>query len=264
MTVHATHPYVQVRVNGQGPLWFLLDTGAAAPVNVIDSGRAAAIGLPGAGDRSAGAIGGAARFAMTQPATLAIGPVRLGSHPLAAMDLARNEREEGHPIHGILGYAFFADHVVTLDYPRRMLLIDGAPGRGAVVPMTIQAKAPVIQATLSIGDTTVKVKLLVDTGFDDTIILTRPFVERAGWQNLGESASSTGRSMGGETTSRVTRAQRLSIERIDFDDIRVRLAMDREGAFASRDVDGYVGSGMLQDCAVTFDYAGGRMTLQRR
>ena len=264
MTVHATHPYVQVRVNQSEPLWFLLDTGAAAPVNLIDTGRAAAIGLKMVSERSTGAIGGSAKVQMTESARLSIGSLDLGAHPLAAMELASNEGEEGHAVHGILGYAFFSDRIVTIDYPGRALVIGGTTRKGSAVPMTIEAKAPVIRASLSIGATTENVRLVVDTGFDDTVILTRPFVERHALQRLAESSGTSGKSLGGETTSRVVRARRLRIGDVDFDDVRVRLSMDRKGAFASGEVDGYVGSGLLQQCAVTFDYPAGRMTLERR
>jgi hypothetical protein len=264
MTVQATHPYVQVRVNQSEPLWFLLDTGAAAPVNLIDAGRARAIGLKMVSERSAGAIGGSAKVQTTASATLSIGSLDLGAHPLAAIELASNEGEEGHAVHGILGYAFFADRVVTIDYPGRALVIGGATRNGSVVPMTIEAKAPVIRASLSIGATTETVRLVVDTGFDDTVILTRPFVERHALRGLAGSSGTSGKSLGGETRSRVTRGRRLRIGDIDFDDVRVRLSMDREGAFATDEVDGYIGSGLLQQCAVTFNYPAGKMTLERR
>jgi hypothetical protein len=264
MTVHATHPYVQVSVNHSEPLWFLLDTGAAAPVNLIDAGRAAAIGLRTIRERSAGAIGGSAKVALTDSATLTIGSLDLGAHPLATMDFVGHEGQEGHAIHGILGYAFFKDRVVTIDYPRGILLIGGRGHGGSVVPMAIVDKAPVIRASLAMRDSTQEVRLIVDTGFDDTIVLTRPFVERHALLGLADSSGTSGTGLGGEITSRITRARRLRIGAVEFDDVRVRLAMDREGAFASDAVDGYIGSALLQRCAVTFDYRGGRMILERR
>jgi hypothetical protein len=214
-----------------------------------------------AGERSAGAIGGSSKFTTTEPARLSVGALALRKGSLAAMDFASSEGEEGHPIQGILGYPFFAQRVVTLDYPRHTLIVGGNRGAGSVVPLRIEAKTPVIEASLAMRTTVEKVRLVVDTGFDDTIILTSPFVERHGWQNLGVAGTS-GKSLGGETISRVARARRLSIGDVDFDDVRVRLATDREGAFASNDVDGYVGSGLLQHCVVTFDYRAGSMTLR--
>jgi len=201
---------------------------------------------------------------LTNPATLAIGTQALGTRPLAAMNLAANEAEEGHAIHGILGYAFFANRIVTLDYPGRALLIDHAPRGGSTVPMTIESKAPVIQARLSIGTQTHEVRLLVDTGFDDTVILTRPFVERHALLQFAENAGTSGQSLGGTTKSRIAKAKRLTIGNVHFDDVRVRLSLDEEGAFASDTVDGYIGSGLLQDSVVTFNYSAGALTLRRR
>ena len=265
MTVHATHPYVQVTVNNSKPLWFLLDTGAAAPVNLIDASRATALGLNAAGERSTPAIGGSAKVKMTDPATLSVGSHVLGTHPLAAIDLAGNEADEGHAIDGILGFAFFNERVVTLDYPGHALILDRAPRGGSSVPLVFDGKTPTIKARLSIGSMQEQeVRLVVDTGFDDTLILTRPFVERHALQQLAESESASGQGLGGTITSRFAHARRLSIGEMDFDDVHVRLSMDEKGAFASEDVDGYIGGGLLQHCVVTFDYSGRTMTLRRR
>src|SRR6266850_1221145 len=106
--LHQDHVYVRVQVNDSEPLWFLVDSGAAAPVNLLDRKVAERLGLPIEGEKSAGAIGGSTRVAFTPAVTLKVGAVNLPAAKLGVMALSNQEASEGHRVEGILGYPFFA------------------------------------------------------------------------------------------------------------------------------------------------------------
>src|SRR5712692_10920967 len=51
----ANKPYARVQVNGRGPYWFLLDSGAS--FNVLDQDRATALGISASGRRQESGAG---------------------------------------------------------------------------------------------------------------------------------------------------------------------------------------------------------------
>jgi hypothetical protein len=104
------HMTVQVKLNGKGPYRFLFDTGA--PLNIIgqqaarDSGLTAALGTSRAQVRS-----------------LELGELKAADVPVVVVDhpaVAALSRAAG-PIHGIIGFPFFARYRMTLDYQAQRL-----------------------------------------------------------------------------------------------------------------------------------------------
>jgi len=265
--VHESHAYVAVSVNGSAPLWFLIDSGAAAPVNLIDRTAAAKLGLATEGERETGAIGGKARVTFTAaPVALTIGDTQLPPARLAVMSIADQESPDGHPVAGILGFPFFQAYNPTLDYPRRRMWLTQRPPQPArdALPLEVVEKGCRIKALLTLrpGEPPVMATLIVDTGFDGELVLNSPFVRRHGLLD-GASGEVAGGALGGSTGGRTMQLPALKLGKHRLKGVRTRLSTDSEGAFASAEVDGFVGGGVLQQFVATFDYAHGRLKLRR-
>jgi hypothetical protein len=264
--LHEDHVYVVVRVDDSGPLWFLVDSGAATPVNLLNRDTAKRLGLHIEGEGSIGAIGGSARVEFTSPVTLQIGSIQIPAAKLGVMALGDQEDSEGPSVAGILGYPFFAAFNPEIDYPRRRMLLSGAPMLNETkdsVPFGLVAKSCRIDVELTLrpDQPPVPAVLIVDTGYDGSLVLNATFVKRH--ELLGSATGSiSGKSLGGATAGGTLQIPALRIGTHLIRQVESRLSTDQEGAFATSEVDGYVGSRLLKRYSVLFDYGHKRLVLR--
>jgi hypothetical protein len=135
--VRAGHiPAVEVKVNGQGPFLFGIDTGGAGAAR-IDSALAAKLGLAKAGEVMAGDPSGKNMVPM---ALVHVESIELGGARFEGLNASvRNYNEPGRggrDVHldGILGFGLFAQGLFTLDYPHARVKLEpgelsaGGPG----------------------------------------------------------------------------------------------------------------------------------------
>jgi CubicO group peptidase (beta-lactamase class C family)/predicted aspartyl protease len=125
--VRVSHlPAVHLLLNGQGPFLFEIDTGAAGTAR-LDSALAQRLGLATVGEVLAGDPSG--KNARAVP-VVSIDSIELGGARFTGLTAAvRDYRGLGRPetVDGILGFAFFTDCLLTLDYPgARVRLSQGA------------------------------------------------------------------------------------------------------------------------------------------
>ena len=120
--IHNHHVYVPVTYGANARLSFLLDSGAAASLNILDRSWATKLGITVEGSGNAPAIGGKARIAFANSVDLSIPPLHLKPTRVAVMDLADGQAQEGHAVDGLLGYALFQAYIVQIDYPARRLV----------------------------------------------------------------------------------------------------------------------------------------------
>jgi Aspartyl protease/PDZ domain len=170
--------FVPVRVAGSEPLWFILDTGAN--VCVMDGARVARMGLPldtlETRGQGAGAGGVRVRW-ITDPARvrMEVPGVAFTCERIAVIDLSGTPGVTGRPVDGILGYHFFAPHVVEVDYDAEVLrLHDPASyvyaGGGDTVALTFRRNLPYVTVRIAAGGAAPREReLLLDTGSEDAV-----------------------------------------------------------------------------------------------
>ena len=267
--IHNQHVYVPVTCGAIAHLSFLLDSGAAASLNILDRACATKLGITVEGSGSAPAIGGNAKIAFANSVDLSIPPLHLKPNRVAIMDLADGQAQEGHAVDGLLGYALFQTYIVQIDYPARRLNLFAFSKlrarsdytKATSIPLLVRNKGCILSARVKFnaGGKSIPLRLAVDTGFDGTIMLTSPFARK---QGLLTGKATKGGGLGGETTAQDVRLRDLSIGRtLHLRDIVARASRDREGAFSSSEVDGYIGGGILHRFIVTFDYKNGELLL---
>jgi hypothetical protein len=144
---HRGHLFVQARINGGQPLWFLLDSGAST--NLLNRGIAEALQLPEVGSMIAKGISGFDRVSMVSTDSIDIGGVTLFSQVAGAVDLplAVDHLGADSQLGGLLGYDFLSRFPVMIDYHKAEITVFDpktfeVPGGGYEVPffLTMQIR----------------------------------------------------------------------------------------------------------------------------
>lgn len=265
--INANKIYVRVSINNAGPFWFMLDSGAG--FNVVDSKRAAALGI---GHQGTSELRGAGEAAITASVgtnvSLGLTGLELFNQQILLLSLdSMLSFSEGRTVDGLLGYDFFKRFVVEINYADRRLNIYDAQtykydGAGVVLPLKIQRNHAFISTTLVMpGDNHVQGEFLVDTGLRPGLTLNTPFVEeyKVPARNI---EAITGVGIGGEVRSVVGRVPALFLGRYHVRNPVVAFARSNQGVLASPDFTGIVGGGILQKFKVIFDYPGQRLILE--
>ncbi len=250
--------FVQARVNGSDPLWFLLDTGSAR--SFLDPGQIQPLGLRGtekgkretAFDRNALVEVAGLQLANQ---TFTVAPVRI---PVA------------HPVSGILGAPFFQQAVVSIDYASSSLVLSSPSGYrysgpGTAVAFDLSQGVPVVSARLTVGSRgPFTVRLRVDTGASWPLRIDRPFARAkqlltstGGMRRFEASAGAAG-----EASFLAGRARLLQLGPFLFRDEIAAFPDDVPPAVARPGWDGILGAALLNRFRVTFDYSRKQMILE--
>jgi len=135
------HIYLRGSVNNSEPLWFLLDTGAAA--SYLDAQRAKALGLGVEGE--------------SKTVVVSLPGVRLRNQAFSIQPLGF-WIYDGHAVDGMLGYDFINRLVVQIDYANRTIDLVAPQrykylGSGEVIPLIMLeddsgGKVPLVRARI--------------------------------------------------------------------------------------------------------------------
>lgn len=110
---------VDVRVNGQGPFQFVVDTGASG--TGLSRQLAERLHLGSGEQQTALGAGGTMSAETVHVRELQVGPLRMEDLPVFVADLSAIAGRVGAEIDGILGYDFLHRWRVLIDYPGRTL-----------------------------------------------------------------------------------------------------------------------------------------------
>jgi len=164
--------FVEVRVNGAGPFWFCLDTGA--PHSVVDPYVLKQANLQVLRSSTTTGTGqGAVPIQHAAPAVVSLGNLRVDIQEPWVVDLS------GVPIpewtHGLVGAEFFEKYVVEVDPDRPSLrFFDPAtfapPPHAEVVQLFVENHRFFLTATLEPNDQeSVERKLRIDLGSEESV-----------------------------------------------------------------------------------------------
>jgi hypothetical protein len=260
------HIFVQVRVNGGEPSWFILDTGAEA--TVLDVDRAQALKLPLEGHiEGRGAGEGSVDVSLVKGVTIGLPGVEVANQSIVAVQLGALEPLFGRRIDGVLGYDFISRFVLQIDYAGgKLSLYDPRDykyvGQGEVIPISVEGRLPHISARVVLPDkTALEGKFVVDCGAGSLVDLNSPFVEAHKIRNLVASHSTAGGGIGGTTKMAIARLAAVQVGKYEIADPVVGLSEDTGGALSRSDLDGIIGGELLRRFTVVFDYPHERLIL---
>lgn len=240
-------PMVQVRVNGSGPYWFIVDSGASR--TVLDTRLADELGLAITGRGSTTGTGtGAVQLAYAGGVTIKLGAVEYASEPyvidLSGVPISKQVR-------GLVGSEIFKSHVVRIDPTKNRISIFAADrppvlSGGAALALSVEGGKLFLPATLDVKPGRVfSRKLRIDTGSESSV--NDP--------SAGEAIVTARTRLGGGLGE-------------SFDGVSGKFRAVRLGPYTISDVWGpggspsAIGMDMLQRFVVTFDAPRGRIYLK--
>ena len=268
MQMRGWMPVVEVKLNGQGPFAFMIDTGAgmqadidtsvAERLHLQPSGRAINGDPSGENDREVATvtiesimIGGVAKG--TRARRTGDGVVEFRN--VTAIVRPHKITKDYPDVDGILGFALFSDYLLTLDYPAmEVRLARGAlpPANGAeILDLEIENRVPMVE--LAIGK--IKVPAHVDSGnFVAGFILPEEIVEQLPLLSQPVPVGSA----------------RSVNNQIELKQVQLRSSIRLGGFEYSQPTvtfpalsDTNVGYKILREFTLTFDQKNGRLKLER-
>lgn len=252
MQLGSGRPVVQVRINGQGPFDFILDTGAGT--TVIDSALAADLGLASAGADSVGDPRNPHAVAVerTEADSLQLGGLLAAGVPMVSFDI---RRMLGQRYGGVLGLPVFAPVLVTLDYPRGVVRLT----RGELPaddPAVVAYESPdgIVNVPIQVSGTTFAAHL--DSGNPGGLVLPHAAAANLTFQEAPRVVGQA-RTVGGTATVHRARLRgEVRIGPLVYNDPEVLLSelLDR---WAN------IGFDMLRELTVTIDQQHHRLRLER-
>jgi hypothetical protein len=254
MRFYGNRPAVEVRVNGEGPFLFLIDTGASG-IARADASLVARLRLPRTGEQAISNVG-VARTTTVQE--VAIGELSFGSFSMrqvTAQSRDYNTADYLPHIDGILGIDAFRGCLLTLDYPKaRVRVRPGslAPANGRDI-LAYEDEEGLPYLPVSFGG--LKTKAVLDTGsvrgVDVPTRLIRELALYSYRRVIGRGTAATG----DFETSEVTLREDFLIGRY-----RSRQPLVTFNNFFNHVI---IGSAALQAFAVTIDQRNRRIRLVR-
>ena len=247
-------PVVEVKINGQGPFAFTIDTGAGMQAD-IDTSVATQLKLVPNGKVITGDPSGQNDRVVetTRLDTITFGGAEFRN--VTAVIRPQRITRDYPNVDGILGFALFSDYLLTLDYPAMQVrLARGAlpAANGAdILSLEIENRRPVIE--VAIGK--IRVRAHVDSGnFVAGFILPEAVVEQL--QLLSPPITAGGaRSVSNQIELKQAQLRgTIHIGRFEYPQATITFP-------ALRDTN--VGFKVLREFALTFDQKNRRMKLER-
>jgi predicted aspartyl protease len=245
-----------VHVDG-APATFILDTGAE--FSVVSSRLASRLAIQTSPE-------GGRDFAAN--VEIEAGGLKL-PHQLVMVMPFETYYARGREIDGLIGYDFFARFTVGIDFRARALTIwepsaFRAPKGIVSVPITFAGRLPVIDVLMVQSDrATWPVKLMVDTGASQGIILRYPFANEHGLLDPAGQKETTAPSLAsGQLRLLEVPIEQVKLAAWTFDRPPVLAHAEPRGSGAYTATDGLIGNTLLSRFTLFVDYPRNRLLLQ--
>ncbi len=261
--------YLQVRVNGSNPLWFILDTGASSG-SFLNVKWVKPLGLQLQDKQVVSEPGGDVEMGSIKGVSLSLPGVDLLDQNLLTAPLSSLEPYVGRPVDGILGHDFVSQFVIEINYADRVInLYDPQTyrysGSGEIIPVTIEKNMPFVQLKLlRPGRGTVKAKLELDTGSFEALGLNESFVRQVGLISPTQKRLvERGVAIGGETKGYRTRIKGLRLGRYLISNPAINVTTDTGGYEGQTKAAGVLGGEILRRFKTILDYHHGQVILEK-
>ncbi|HYL98750.1 MAG TPA: retropepsin-like aspartic protease [Blastocatellia bacterium] len=266
------HIFLKVNVKGNGPYWFIFDTGN--PSAILDMSRAKELGLTLKGSFQVGGAGENTELAsLVQDCPYTIpGLDGFTGRIAVALPLAVLKPHMGHDVDGILGADFIRQFVAEVDYISNVMrLYDRASyqysGSGESIPISFNsASHPIMKVQLiEPGRDPIEGNFVADLGSGGSLILNRPYVEEEHLIMPGDKTINMrmGGGIGGGITGLVGRVAALKIGHLTIEKPLALFSTDTKGATStSKFFQGNIGFLILRKFKVILDYGNKRIILE--
>jgi predicted aspartyl protease len=256
---------MRVSVNNSKPLKFIFDTGAS--ITVINSQRAAELGLKAKGQVRGNGTGGKIQVSLVKGVSLSVQGAEVSNQLIASMAFSA---PPGFEFDGTIGYDFIKQFVVVIDYKKKIMnLYDprtyAYSGSGDVIPLILAGRrTPLVHTKIILeGRAPVEADLEIDTGADSAFVINSPFVRKGRLREaVTKTTEDSSNGAGGEQKLLVGRVKAVHLGRFILDNPLVGLSLDTEGSGASEDNDGLIGGEVFRRFKLILDYSRRQMILE--
>lgn len=264
---------IPVSINGSDSLRFIVDTGVKTPLitslNVGDSlqfanARKIKIRGLGAGNDLDALLSYGNLFAFT-PHLMA------RNHDLLILmqDVFMLSKKLGMYVNGIIGYDFFKDFIVEIDYETHRLTLHDPNHyrkklRGHALPISVEEGKPYVECYVhQANGKRVKVRLLIDTGASSAVsldVLSHPDITHPP-QYI---EAYLGQGLSGDIHGKLGRIEALEVGKYILKDVMAAYPDSASlGMFAgSSQRNGQLGADVLKRFRIFMDYEGGKIYLK--
>jgi hypothetical protein len=248
-------PVVMVRINGEGPYRFLIDTGASHVI--VDKRLAERLRLPRQGSAAAAWTAANAYVDTEQPAvitSLDVGDAHFTDFTADVFDLTRMEIDGDLPIpiDGFLGAALFSHTLLTIDYPQRSIHIANGSlpevNGSTILPLVVEGYLPSVPLQLGTLDQVQTRLALIDTGSGDSLNVGTEWGLTYSTPTIDGRQSMTA---SGLVSNRYARIERLRLGDLCFVGPTVSIRDDQRYPL--------IGQGLLSNMRLTLDLASRRV-----
>lgn len=263
---------LSVSVNNIGPLSFVLDTGAANSLVSLDKVEQLKLKtlskIPVAGAGNSEVFG-----YIVEPVQIQVSGLKTATFPVqVAFPLAELSKFEGSRVDGILGYEFFSNFVVEIDYHLKRLRLYpkdrfAYTGAGSRIPLEFRNNHPHFKGSIQVSTgENIDADFILDTGSGLSLAVTKTFAEK---HNLlpklqTKIKTPTGLGVAGVTHGFVGRLKSLKLGGYSIDNPIITLMMDGKGVFATSEYfEGNVGGDLMKKFRVFLDYERKQMILEK-
>lgn len=249
---------VPATINGRGPHHLLIDTGNGETEPILFRPLASELGLALHDERDGPGVVGQVRVARTRLDHLDVGGTHRAGVDALVMDPPQLPPVDITP-QGILGYGFFRDYCLEIDYPARTLVFaasrggDGSPD----TPIALGSPRAFVILDVTVNDGAAR-PFLLDTGASSTTV--SPALAR----ELGlavQSIEAVG--IGGAMSAGTARVRRLGAAGVTEDDAEVAVIdlFDAVSEAAGRTIEGVLGYPFFRHCRLEIDYPARRVRM---
>ncbi|MEO8233774.1 MAG: aspartyl protease family protein [Flavobacterium sp.] len=177
----------------------------------------------------------------------------------------------GIPVHGIIGYEFFKNHFIEVNYNRKRLNIYRSDqdfslkklNRYDEIPISLEIGKPYIETIVNINSKEIKTKLLLDTGGSDALWL---FENKKNIQSPKKYFKDfLGRGFSGNVYGKRSRIEELKIGnyKISYPTISFPDTLSLQNVEMVEGRNGSLGGEMLKRFNVIFDYKNKKIHLKK-
>ena len=252
MNLESGRPMIELRVNGEGPFQFVVDTGAG--LSVIDEGIAKKLGLEVVGKQVLQSPGASVDIEgeRVQAGRLEVGELRIEKPVLATMDLVGFS---AGTIEGVLGRPHFRDFLMTFDYPGSQLLVArGNLDESDSAVLSFDDQAGSIRFPIDVSGVTVP--MVLDTGSPGGFTLPKALESRFKFHSALQQGPTIRLVGGAHPTWRASLDGTVRLGNVTYRDPEVILT-------TIADEFGNIGFNVLRELRVTLDQANGLVRFER-
>ncbi len=257
------HVMVYVEINGVKKGWFILDTGASA--TYYDTKFVSELGLNPIGELPSMGLGGYDKIQLVQIDSLGIGNLTLynqtaGVLPLDQLAVTVQKKTV---FGGLMGYDFFMRFPVLFDFKKEEMTVFNPkkfspPKNGVSYPFHLSMMIPTVAADVN----GVSGNFIIDLGNALGLIIHKKFTEKLIGQSAIDTSNMVDRSIAGigpGIAGRIINVESLQIGAHKLNIPEAILAESSEGLTGSWEIAGNIGTKVLEQYAVLFDYPNSRI-----